>query len=658
MRTGWESQSRRGSTRLRRCASRSWSSSPRGDRATAPRWRSSRARTCAASRPTRPSPTSPQELFAEVTGAFDFAAGRGDRPILVRAFNPVEDLHGYERPGSVLETSTEDLPFLVDSVRAALAAEDLTIQRVHAPRRRPGARRGRPDHRRAAPARGERARVDHALRPRPPARRRRPRGARRHRPLRPRRRAPRGARLPRDGRPRPAHGPGRRRRRRPLRRRRGRRDGRLPRVAARRPLHLPRLPRVQDRRRHDRGRARLRARHPRRRGVVRVRPPAAARRPARRRARARAGGRPADRLQDEPALHGAPARADGLRRRPQGRPRRPRDRRGADARPVHHQGLRRAGLADAAAEPQAAPDPPPRGPDRGLARLQGRGHAVRLVPQGRAVLRPHRRPAPRGRRAALAGGRPRAAARPPLGRRPLRVAHRGAPGGPLRRRAARGASSQLLRERFDTEAVDTQTVLGEGERVRVHATVHAPDRRARRAAARPRAGADRAHPDVGGRPARAARRALRPGARARARRAPGARASPRTTAPRSTRRSPSADVDCFDRLEREARAVRRRAPERARTARASRSTRPAARSSWATRCRRSRTSGCASSRRSRRGCSAATATPGCRTSACSARTTGRSTSTRSATAWRTRSRPCGAATPSRTRSTGSCSSRG
>ncbi len=77
--------------------------------------------------------TSPQELFAEVSGAFDFAAGRGDRPILVRAFNPVADLHGYERPGSVLETSTEDLPFLVDSVRAALAAEDLTIHRVMHP---------------------------------------------------------------------------------------------------------------------------------------------------------------------------------------------------------------------------------------------------------------------------------------------------------------------------------------------------------------------------------------------------------------------------------------------------------------------------------------------------------------------------------------------
>ena len=51
----------------------------------------------------------------------------------MRAFNPVADLHGYERPGTVLETSTEDLPFLVDSVRAALAAEGLTIHRVMHP---------------------------------------------------------------------------------------------------------------------------------------------------------------------------------------------------------------------------------------------------------------------------------------------------------------------------------------------------------------------------------------------------------------------------------------------------------------------------------------------------------------------------------------------
>ena len=70
------------------------------------------------------------ELFAEVAGAFDFAATRGDRPILVRAFNPTVAEQGYERSGSVLETSTEDLPFLVDSVRAELNAQGIGVHRV------------------------------------------------------------------------------------------------------------------------------------------------------------------------------------------------------------------------------------------------------------------------------------------------------------------------------------------------------------------------------------------------------------------------------------------------------------------------------------------------------------------------------------------------
>ncbi len=74
--------------------------------------------------------TSSEELFAEVTGAFDFAATRGERPILVRAFNPTAEEHGYLRAGSVLETNTEDLPFLVDSVREELTAQGLGIHRV------------------------------------------------------------------------------------------------------------------------------------------------------------------------------------------------------------------------------------------------------------------------------------------------------------------------------------------------------------------------------------------------------------------------------------------------------------------------------------------------------------------------------------------------
>ena len=79
-------------------------------------------------------------------------------------------------------------------------------------------------------------------------------------------------------------------------------------------------------------------------------------------------------------------------------------------------------VRDAGAAPQAAARARGRGPDRGLARLQGRGRAVRHVPEGRAVRRAGRRPAPRRRRAAGARGhRPRAPARPPRAGRPQRL---------------------------------------------------------------------------------------------------------------------------------------------------------------------------------------------------------------------------------------------
>ena len=48
----------------------------------------------------------------------------------MRAFNPTLAEHGYETPGSVVETNTEDWPFLVDSVSAALRSHGLGIQRV------------------------------------------------------------------------------------------------------------------------------------------------------------------------------------------------------------------------------------------------------------------------------------------------------------------------------------------------------------------------------------------------------------------------------------------------------------------------------------------------------------------------------------------------
>ena len=168
----------------------------------------------------------------EIVGAFEFASARGAEPIAVRAFTPTLEEHGYEAPGSVVETNTEDWPFLVDSVSAALRGARARDPARAAPDRRRRARRRRRDRGGPAPARGVAARVGHALRPRPAAHARAARGARGGAAQGALRRPRHGQGLPGDGRPRAADGPARGRRRGALHRRGGRRDRRLPRVAA------------------------------------------------------------------------------------------------------------------------------------------------------------------------------------------------------------------------------------------------------------------------------------------------------------------------------------------------------------------------------------------------------------------------------------------
>jgi glutamate dehydrogenase len=71
-----------------------------------------------------------EALYHELLGAFELAASRDGAPMAVRAFNPTLAEHGYEPGGSVVETNTEDLPFLVDSVSAELGARGVGIVRV------------------------------------------------------------------------------------------------------------------------------------------------------------------------------------------------------------------------------------------------------------------------------------------------------------------------------------------------------------------------------------------------------------------------------------------------------------------------------------------------------------------------------------------------
>ena len=73
---------------------------------------------------------SAEHLAAEVLGAYGFANGRGRAPVGVRAFNPTLDEDGYEPLGSVVETNTDDWPFLVDSVSAALERRGERIARL------------------------------------------------------------------------------------------------------------------------------------------------------------------------------------------------------------------------------------------------------------------------------------------------------------------------------------------------------------------------------------------------------------------------------------------------------------------------------------------------------------------------------------------------
>src|SRR3954464_8164826 len=73
---------------------------------------------------------SAEHLAAEVLGAFRFADERGRAPVAVRAFNPTVERDGYEPLGSVLETSSDDWPFLVDSVSAALELRGERVARL------------------------------------------------------------------------------------------------------------------------------------------------------------------------------------------------------------------------------------------------------------------------------------------------------------------------------------------------------------------------------------------------------------------------------------------------------------------------------------------------------------------------------------------------
>ncbi len=72
----------------------------------------------------------PDPVLAEVRCAYALLAGRERERSAVRAFNPTVERDGYERLNTVLEATTDDTGYLVDSVDAALRGRDLTPRLV------------------------------------------------------------------------------------------------------------------------------------------------------------------------------------------------------------------------------------------------------------------------------------------------------------------------------------------------------------------------------------------------------------------------------------------------------------------------------------------------------------------------------------------------
>ncbi|MGZ5127961.1 MAG: NAD-glutamate dehydrogenase [Actinomycetota bacterium] len=72
-------------------------------------------------------------LYALVASTFAFADERGSRSSIVRVFDPTLEDDGYRAPGSVIETNTDDSPFLVDSVQEELVARNLVTRRLMHP---------------------------------------------------------------------------------------------------------------------------------------------------------------------------------------------------------------------------------------------------------------------------------------------------------------------------------------------------------------------------------------------------------------------------------------------------------------------------------------------------------------------------------------------
>ena len=72
----------------------------------------------------------PEQFFGLIRSTFDFVDSRGMQSSVVRVFNPDPATDGFECPTTVLESTVDDSPFLVDSVREELTARSIAVRRV------------------------------------------------------------------------------------------------------------------------------------------------------------------------------------------------------------------------------------------------------------------------------------------------------------------------------------------------------------------------------------------------------------------------------------------------------------------------------------------------------------------------------------------------
>jgi glutamate dehydrogenase len=66
-------------------------------------------------------------LVAATISGLDFAMKRKPGKPKIRVFNPTLERHGWTSPHTILEIVNDDMPFLVDSVRATINVQDLTV---------------------------------------------------------------------------------------------------------------------------------------------------------------------------------------------------------------------------------------------------------------------------------------------------------------------------------------------------------------------------------------------------------------------------------------------------------------------------------------------------------------------------------------------------